>query len=128
MDSNCLARTTLKYWRYIALALLVTIWILSLIPLDGTSLPGGDKLHHTLAYAALMFAWSCAVMHEADRLKLAIGFCLMGLLIEGFQHLTPYRFFEWGDALANALGVLAGWFAGHLFVRITDRRCRKSPR
>jgi VanZ family protein len=33
----------------------------------------------------------------------------MGVTIEFLQGLTPYRFFEWADALANAAGVIIGW-------------------
>jgi VanZ family protein len=40
---------------------------------------------------------------------------LYGGLIEVLQALTPYRYAEWFDVLANAAGLLIGWAVERLF-------------
>jgi VanZ family protein len=109
-----------RFLRLAAIGVTCAIWVLSLMPLNQTAVPGGDKLHHLLAYAGLMLVWRLATPHTTVRtqIKLAILFMLMGLAIEFAQGLTPYRFFEWADALANAIGVLAGWALANLLLRV----------
>jgi glycopeptide antibiotics resistance protein len=43
---------------------------------------------------------------------------LIGVAIEFAQGLTPYRFFEWADAAANAIGVCLGWALAALLMRV----------
>ncbi|MFN7474950.1 MAG: VanZ family protein [Burkholderiales bacterium] len=89
------------------------------MPISQT-IPGGDKLHHLLAYAGLMLVWRLAMPQANTRtqLKLAILLMLMGVAIEFAQGLTPHRFFEWADALANATGVCLGWSVAALLIRV----------
>lgn len=98
-------------FRLIAAGVTLSIWVLSLIPLGQTSIPGGDKLHHFIAYASVMAAWRLATpLHTKwQQLVVAASLMAMGVTIEFLQGLTPYRFFEWADALANAAGVIIGW-------------------
>jgi VanZ family protein len=105
--------------RIAAIGVTCAIWVLSLMPITQT-IPGGDKLHHLLAYAGLMLMWSLATPQATLRtqIKLAVLFMLMGVAIEFAQGLTPYRFFEWADALANATGVCIGWAAAALLMRV----------
>lgn len=50
---------------------------------------------------------------------LAIGFSFVySLAIELFQTLIPDRGLEFGDILANSLGVLVGWFVFYLIYKI----------
>lgn len=106
--------------RLAGVLIIIAIWVLSLIPLNQVVAPGGDKLHHFIAYGSLMFTWTLTAAEKTttQQLKLAIIFMAMGLIIECAQGLTPYRFFEWADALANALGVLIGWLLGRLAMPI----------
>jgi VanZ family protein len=93
------------------------------MPISQT-IPGGDKLHHLLAYAGLMLVWRLAMPQANTRtqLKLAILLMLMGVAIEFAQGLTPYRVFEWADALANATGVCLGWGVANLLLRVAPSR------
>ena len=82
------------------------VW-LSLTPSLPTLDAGhGDKLGHFTAYALLMF-WFAQLY--ARRLWYAIGFIAMGVALEFLQGQTGYRHYDLVDALANALGVAAGW-------------------
>ena len=108
------------FFRLTGIILILAIWLGSLMPLNNVVLPGSDKLHHFAAYGGLMLIWVLATPHLNLRRQalMACVFMLMGLTIEVAQGFTPYRFFEWADALANAVGVLIGWTFGQLALRI----------
>ena len=100
---------------FIALAI---IW-LSLSPLDALPpAPGGDKLHHFIAYGALSFP-VCFVKSPHQRLFL-IGFILLGGFIELVQ---PYvnRYGEWADFGANLAGVIIGYLLARLLDMVMIR-------
>ena len=113
-----------RFLRLSAVGVTCAIWVLSLIPLNQTAIPGGDKLHHLLAYAGLMLMWRLATPHATVRTqaKLAILFMLMGVAIEFAQGLTPHRTFEWADMVANASGVCIGWAVSYILLRLTPQR------
>ncbi len=68
-----------------------------------------DKYAHTFAYFVLM-GWFTQIYQQKKRvLILAIGFVLMGILIEILQGFSGYRQFDYYDMLANSSGVLLGW-------------------
>ncbi len=96
-------------FRTAGIGIVVAIWVLSLIPLSQSGVPGSDKFHHAFAYFACMFCWGQALPRAATRLKLALIFTAMGALIECAQGLTSYRSFEWLDMVANATGVIIAW-------------------
>ncbi len=84
----------------------VVIAILTLMPGEGVpDAPGNDKLHHFLAFAALVWPVVAARPRAALwAVPLAMGY---GGAIELIQ---PHvgRHGEWADMLANSLGALAG--------------------
>ena len=95
------------YWLVLSLGLLLLIATLSLWPLDilPLSVPGSDKLHHFIAYLALVFP---AALRQPRRwILVVIFFILCSGLIELVQ---PYvnRYGEWLDMLANITGVVCG--------------------
>jgi Na+/H+-dicarboxylate symporter len=112
-NTRRMASFTLTRKLKLAIAICFTLGIIvgSLLPLAEPAGPGGDKLHHFLAYGLLMAAWSAALPRHArfGLLPLALVIAMLGLAVEGMQGLTAYRFFDWSDALANALGVVSGW-------------------
>lgn len=117
----------IRILRLAGVAIIVAIWVLSLLPLNQMVMPGGDKLHHFIAYGSLMLVWVLATPHHRLRqhVLMAIGFMLMGLAVECAQGLTPYRFFEWADAMANSLGVISGWILAWLARRLPILRRTK---
>jgi VanZ family protein len=74
-------------------------------------IPHGDKLNHLVAYATLMAWWSQLHVSSAKRLRLALSFTALGILMEFVQGYTPTRQPEVLDALANMAGILLGWLA-----------------
>jgi membrane associated rhomboid family serine protease len=92
------------------------ITALSLSPLP--ELPpeaGGDKLHHFMAYAALVFPVALRKPRRWGLLALAF------ILYSGFVELVqPYvnRYGDWLDMEANTSGVICGLLAASLVNRL----------
>lgn len=89
----------------------MVIAVLTLAPVSGQDVPGSDKLHHVIGFAALAFPLSFV----RPRLALWVALCVSayGGLIELIQ---PYfgREAEWADFLADILGAALGAGAGAL--------------
>ncbi len=111
-----------KYWLLLTITVLTPITVLSLYPLEHLpAAPGSDKLHHFIAYAALVFPVACS--RPKRWLVIVAGFLAYSGLIELIQ---PYvnRYGEWLDLGANAIGLLVGILLAFVFTAVTDR---KSP-
>jgi hypothetical protein len=95
---------------------LLAITTLSLWPLETLpSVPGTDKTHHLIAYAALMFP---TALRKPDK------WIMIGLLFIAYsgaiELLQPYvnRYGEWLDMAANASGVIFGLIVAELINRL----------
>ena len=111
-----------QFFRLAGIGTVLTIWVLSLMPVDDLVVPGSDKLHHFIAYFTCMFVWGQVYRPPLPRIKLAIALIAMGILIECAQGgLTTYRFFEWMDMVANAVGVIAAWLVVTIQLSIMRR-------
>jgi VanZ family protein len=111
-------------WRWLLVGLAVTVsWLaLSPAPPDGLD-TGWDKLNHAGAFAALTVAAIFALPRSRRSLWLLLaGLLCFGGAIEIAQSFTPTRSAEWGDLLADAVGMAAGVFAAMLFTRIVSGR------
>lgn len=101
-----LIRLIYRYWIVITLLLLFIITFLSLTPLESLpAVPGTDKSHHFIAYAALMFG--VALRKPKNWPFIALFFiCWSG----GIEILQPYvnRYGEWLDLAANGGGLICG--------------------
>lgn len=64
-----------------------------------------DKAQHMIAYAVLMWWFRQAFTR---RMRWFAFLTLLGVGLECIQGLTAYRYFEYGDMVANALGVTLG--------------------
>jgi VanZ family protein len=65
-----------------------------------------DKFYHFIAYFTLMF-WFAHVYHgKTHRYTIALAFIMMGVFLEVIQSLTPERYFEYADMVANTVGVV----------------------
>lgn len=117
---------TTRLWRLAFGALLLIVMALSLLPV-GAELPstGWDKTNHLLAFAMLA-CLGCLAFPQRIR-PVLIGLLLYGALIEVLQSLTSYRFAEWGDLLADTIGMLPGWALARQVGRFTARRSTSSP-
>ncbi len=100
------------YWITITLITLAVITVLSLWPLGKLpSMPGSDKIHHFIAYAALMLPTA---------LRKPNYWPLIGLFFISWsgaiELLQPYvnRYGEWLDMTANTLGIVCGLLAARL--------------
>ena len=85
----------------------LAVLVLSLAP-HAERLPstGWDKSNHFLAFATLMVLGLTAYPHR--RVALPAGLLLFGAAIEVLQSFTPHRYAEWGDLLADAIGIVGG--------------------
>lgn len=98
------------------LALVVTVlyvaivtWLL-LAPIPNVpQVAGGDKLHHALAFAALVLP--CAVARPRAAIPIALGAIAYGGAMELIQP-SFGRSAEWLDLLADAVGAVLGVLLG----------------
>ncbi|MDT8443891.1 MAG: VanZ family protein [Desulfuromonadales bacterium] len=105
-----------EHWAGLTLVTLAAITLLSLWPLSELpSVPGGDKLHHLVAYAVLMLP--VALRKPPRWWLIGLFFVAWSGAIELIQ---PYvnRYGEWSDLLANALGVLCGVVVAAVVTRL----------
>jgi VanZ family protein len=114
-------QSTIRLWRLAFGALLLIVLALSLLPL-GPEMPstGWDKTNHLLAFS-MLGCLGCLAFPERIRAVL-LGLLLYGALIEVLQSFTSYRFAEWGDLLADAIGLLPGWAMARLVGRFFAHR------
>ncbi|XZG68843.1 VanZ family protein [Chitinibacteraceae bacterium HSL-7] len=98
-----ITRITLALWA-------LGIWIGSLMPLSQPPAPGGDKLHHFVAYGVLAALLALARLRQLPTLAHGFGFAVtMGIAVECAQGLfTRYRQFDTFDMMANAAGAALG--------------------
>ena len=96
-----------QYWLVISAIILFLITSLSLTPMPHLpTVPGSDKTHHFIAYAALFFP--AALARPKHWMLIGLLFVFWSGAIELIQ---PYvnRYGEWLDMLANCIGLLCGF-------------------
>lgn len=89
---------------------MVSVTVLALLPLDQLQYPvfdWWDKGQHALAFAVLsgwaLLLWSAAAW------RVVLGMLLFGAAIELAQWAVGWRFAEWADLAADAVGVALAW-------------------
>lgn len=95
-----------RYWALLSALLLAFVTLVSLYPADQLpKVPGSDKTHHFVSYAAVIFP--IALAKPKHWLWLALFVIGWSGLIELVQ---PYvnRYGEWLDLAANSAGVVIG--------------------
>ena len=103
----------LKYhfeWLIIGWVMVGVIVFYSLTP--SPPVPGfsyADKVFHVAGYAGIMFWFAQLYQKQVTRNVYAIGFMLMGIGLEFVQDWGGVRVFEFGDMVANMLGVFLIW-------------------
>ncbi len=99
---------TRTHWRSLFWLTALAVLVLSLLP-PSPHLPdtGWDKSNHLLAFAVLAVLGLHS--YPGSRVALLLGLLAYGGLVEGLQSLTPYRYAEWTDLVADAAGLFLGW-------------------
>lgn len=112
---------------FMTLGLMLLVGVLTLVPLPPTpKIAGGDKTHHLIAFAALIFP--AAVLRPRWVVGLSLILAGYGGAIELIQ---PHvgRSGEWADWFADLIGIVLGVASG-LLVRNALRgvlRRKKAP-
>ena len=96
----------IRLWYGLGFLLLLAVMVASLLPAPDIGV--GDKSSHLLVYFVLSGWFSLIAANRTILVYSLVGLVLFGILIEGLQGLTGYRYAEWGDVLANSLGCLLG--------------------
>jgi VanZ family protein len=100
-----------KYLVAIGWLLVTAVVVLSLININAAmpDIKNGDKIGHFIAYFSLMtwFAW--LYPKPWVRNVYAVGFIVMGGLMEVLQSFTPYRTADIEDFHVNTIGVIVGF-------------------
>ena len=96
-------------WRTLFVCALTVITMLSLVPVSHPPVVADfDKVEHVVAYGGLAYL----MLRGFDaryRLGLILLLIVYSGVIELLQGLSGYRYAEWADLVANAIGALAGW-------------------
>jgi len=101
-------RVSLRLRRQVFLASVAAVLVMSLAP-AGVELPttGWDKTNHLAGFAVLAILGNWAYGSRTTTVMAAL--LAYGALIEVLQSFTTYRTAEWGDLLADAMGIALGW-------------------
>ena len=100
-----------RLWLAVGWAMVIAVFVLSLVPLSVDLSEGRDKVSHFVAYGSLMFWFGMLYRGLRRETIMAIGFVAMGITVEYLQGRTGYRSFDVNDMVANAIGVAMGWVA-----------------
>lgn len=103
-------------WRWLLAIAMLAFLVLSLIPpLPSMPSTGWDKSNHMLGFAVLAVLGHAA--WPGRTWAVFVGLLAYGGLIEVLQSFTPDRMAEWGDLLADGVGLLIGKAFALLFMR-----------
>lgn len=108
------------FWRWCFWICLLAVLVLSVMP-PSPYMPttGWDKTNHLLAFAVLaLLGYRAYLGRSALVLALLLAY---GGLIELLQLLTPDRFAELADLLADGVGLCLGWGLARLLSRLGRR-------
>jgi len=113
-----------RSWRVLLVLLIVAVGYLALTPHAPKGIDAGwDKCNHILAFTAL--ALSACLGHPASRrtrLLLLYGLLVYGGSIELMQLSVPGRSAEWGDLLADSIGIACGAVIAALVLHVASAR------
>ncbi len=97
------ARWAFIFWSCVAVVLLLSLSP----PAEHLLAAGWDKSNHVLAFSVLAIL-GCRT-YPSHLAAVMAGLLLYGGLIEVLQSFTPYRVAEWGDIIADGLGLFLGF-------------------
>ena len=103
---------------------MAAVTVLALMPSEHLQMPvfdWWDKAQHALAFVVLT-GWAL-LLWPLHALRVVLGMLAYGAGIEGAQWAVGWRFAEWADLAADAVGVMVAWGvvrAAHLTGRLTS--------
>ena len=105
---------------WLALLLLTTLSLMpsGMLPPQVFSL--WDKAQHALAFVVLT-GWAL-LLWPVHALRVVVGMLAYGAGIEGAQWAVGWRFAEWADLAADALGVCGAWMVVSGWWRFQSRK------
>ena len=95
-----------KIWYSLGALLLILVALVSLTPVPDVGV--SDKLSHVITYLVLAGWFGLLAANRAALGWTIVGLIAFGILIEGLQGMTTYRYAEWGDVVANGTGIVTG--------------------
>ena len=100
-----------KYLVLIGWLLITAVIVLSLININAAmpDVKNGDKIGHFIAYFTLMVWFAWLYPKAWVRNLYAIGFIILGGLMEVLQSMTDYRMGDIEDFHVNTIGVIVGF-------------------
>jgi VanZ family protein len=99
-----------RHWKTILVLLILAVSYLALTPKPPQVIDTGwDKLNHALAFTALAFSASLGYPRAPHRrIYVLLALFMYGGLIEVLQTFVPGRAGEWGDLVADTVGIACG--------------------
>jgi len=85
-----------------------------------------DKAQHAIGFGTLAFLAALAYP-LVSRYRLAVLLCLQGVAIEVLQYWGGYRFGDWEDAVAGAVGVGLGLLVARVFGKALGKVLGQGP-
>lgn len=106
-------KPSLAVWRWLLALAMLAVLVMSLAPAS-VDLPstGWDKTNHLLGFGVLGLLGHRAFPRRV--VMVLVGLLAYGGLIEVLQSFTPDRYAEWGDVVADGMGLLLGTLVGWL--------------
>ena len=99
-----------RWWAALGLAMLAVVVAGSLLNISQpVQVENIDKLHHLVAYGAMMYWWG--MVQPQRRRWWLVGLVGLGVALEYAQSLTPYRTLDVRDMAFNAIGVMLALLA-----------------
>ncbi len=89
---------------------MVAVTVLALLPIEHLQMPvfdWWDKAQHALAFVVLT-GWALLLWPQAA-MRVALGMLAYGAGLELAQWAVGWRFAEWADLAADAVGVFVAW-------------------
>ena len=104
-----------RAWLAGGLLLVLTVVAASLLPIPVLpEAPGGDKLHHLIAYAAVTL-WFAGMLEPRFQIPVALALLVLSSSIEWLQGMPAIgRSREAADLAANGTGIVLGLAAARL--------------
>ena len=98
-----------RIWLLLGWGMVVSVFVLSLIPIEADLSEGRDKVAHFIAYGSMTFWFAMLFRGWVRQVAIALAFAAMGVAIEYLQRMTGYRTFDVADMAANGIGAALGW-------------------